>query len=133
MSRKERFERKLRLMVVEDDPGVGYAVSRWLQDHEVRSVLATTTDEAIEMLRDVIFIEATFDGMLVDYSLPDATGVRVIEELRDEFPSMPVAMMTGRDDELIENWTRQWRIPLFKKPLNMELLDGWLAEIRKTA
>jgi len=45
-----------RLLVVDDDPGVGYAVTRWLQDQNIRSVLAASTDEALQMLRDMVFI-----------------------------------------------------------------------------
>jgi DNA-binding response OmpR family regulator len=125
--------RHIRLMVVEDDPGVGYAVSRWLQEHEVRSVLATSTGEAMEMLRDIIFIEAAFDALLVDYNLPDATGVRVIQEFRDEFPTVPVALMTGNDDISLEVWTKARKIPLFKKPLKMDEVSEWIEGIRQTA
>jgi len=120
-------------MIVEDDPGVGYAVSRWLRDKQVRSVLATSTLEALEMLRDVIFIESTFDGVLVDYNLPDATGLRVIQEVRDEFPMVPVALMTGQSDITLELWTKAQRIPVFRKPLKMEEIDHWLEQIRKSA
>jgi len=120
-------------MVVEDDPGVGYAVSRWLQEQEVRSVLATSTSEAMEMLRDIIFIEAAFDALLVDYNLPDSTGVRVIQEFRDEFPTVPVALMTGNQDESLEVWTRERQIPLFRKPLKMDQVSEWIEGIRQTA
>jgi CheY-like chemotaxis protein len=118
--------RCLKLMVVEDDPGVGYAVSRWLQDQSVRSVLATSTHEAMDMLRDVVFIDSAFDGLLVDYNLGDATGVRVIQQFRDEFPKIPVAVMTGSVDISLELWLKTRDIPLFRKPLKMEALQGWV-------
>jgi len=117
-------------MVVEDDPGVGYALSRWLHEHAVRSVLATSTQEAVEMLRDVIFIESAFDALLVDFNLPDDTGVRVIQEFRDEFPSVPVAVMTGNNDTSLEAWMKRREIPLFKKPLKMEEIQSWLEQIK---
>jgi CheY-like chemotaxis protein len=126
-------KKHIRLMVVEDDPGVGYAVSRWLQDQNVRSVLATTTHEAVEMLRDVIFIESTFDGLLVDYNLPDDTGFRVIEEFRDEFPYMPVALMSGSDSNELQAWADRRRIPLFPKPLKLDHLQAWLEALKQTA
>src|SRR6516165_10191765 len=81
--------RSLRMMVVDDDPGVSYAVSRWMQDHNIKSVMATSTHEALDMLRDIAFIDASFDGLLVDYNLPDATGFRIIQEVLDEFPRVP--------------------------------------------
>ncbi len=125
--------RNIRLMVVEDDPGVGYAVSRWLQDQNIRSVLATSTHEAVEMLRDVIFIESTFDGLLVDYNLPDDNGFKVIEEFRDEFPYMPVALMSGSDSPELMQWVKERKIPLFVKPLKLDALQGWLESLKQTA
>ena len=127
------LNRSPRLMIVEDDPGVGYAVSRWLYEQQVRSVVATTTSEAMEMFRDMIYIEATFDGLLVDYNLPDATGLRVIQEVRDEFPSVPVALMTGNNDISLELWSRARKIPLFRKPLKMEEISTWLEGIKAIA
>ena len=122
-----------RLMIVEDDSGVGYAVSRWLNDQQVRTVLATTTDEATQLLRDVVYIESRFDGLLVDYNLPDATGVRVIQQFRDEFPDMPVAVMTGSEDISLELWLKKRSIPLFRKPLQLEALQTWVDSIRQSA
>ena len=120
-------------MVVDDDPGVGYAVTRWLQEQNIRSVLASTTSEALEMLRDMVFIESEFDGLLVDYNLPDATGCRVIEEFMLDFPRTPVALMTGSNDIALELWVRSRHIPLFRKPLNMRDLKNWVEQIRMTA
>jgi len=125
--------RNIRLMVVEDDPGVGYAVSRWLQDQNIRSVLATTTHEAVEMLRDVIFIESTFDGLLVDYNLPDDNGFKVIEEFKEEFPYMPVALMSGSDSPELMQWVKERKIPLFVKPLKLDALQSWLESLKQTA
>jgi len=125
--------RNIRLMVVEDDPGVGYAVSRWLQDQNIRSVLATSTHEAVEMLRDVIFIESTFDGLLVDYNLPDENGFKVIEQFRDEFPYMPVALMSGSDAPHLLEWAKDHKVPLFAKPLKLDALGSWLESLKQIA
>ncbi len=123
-----------RLMVVDDDPGVGYAVTRWLQDQNIRSVLAASTDEALQMLRDMVFIESEFDGLLVDYNLPGATGCRVIEEFQMDFPQVPVALMTGSNDISLEMWVRSKHIPLFRKPLDLRELKNWVDQLcKKTA
>jgi CheY-like chemotaxis protein len=122
-----------RLMVVDDDPGVGYAVTRWLQEQNIRSVLASSTDEALQMLRDIVFIESEFDGLLVDYNLPGATGCRIIEEFQMDFPEVPVALMTGSNDITLEMWVRSRHIPLFRKPLDLRELKNWVDSLRKTA
>ena len=120
-----------RLMVVDDDPGVGYAVTRWLQEQNIRSVLASTCDEALQMLRDIVFIESEFDGLLVDYNLPGATGCRIIEEFQMDFPQVPVALMTGSNDITLEMWVRSRHIPLFRKPLDLRELKEWVDSLRK--
>ena len=125
--------RSARLMVVDDDPGVGYAVTRWLQEQSIRSVLAVSTEEALQMLRDMVFIESEFDGLLVDYNLPGATGCRVIEEFQMDFPRMPVALMTGSNDISLEMWVRSKHIPLFRKPLDLRELKTWVDKLGKTA
>lgn len=122
-----------RLLVVDDDPGVGYAVTRWLQEQNIRSVLAVSTDEALELLRDMVFIESEFDGLLVDYNLPGATGCRVIEQFQMDFPQVPVALMTGANDIALELWVRARAIPLFRKPLDMRELKSWVDGLKKAA
>ncbi len=128
-----KTHKNARLMVVDDDPGVGYAVTRWLQEQSIRSVLAVSTEEALEMLRDMVFIESEFDGLLVDYNLPGATGCRVIEEFQLDFPKMPVALMTGSNDISLEIWVRSKHIPLFRKPLDLRELKNWIDKLGKAA
>ena len=121
------------LMVVEDDPGVGYAVTRWLQSLSVKPILATTTREALELINDVAFIEANLDGLLVDYNLPDATGVRVIQEFVEEFPGIPVAIMTGSNDLSLEMWAQSNKVPIFHKPLHMPDMLTWIEKLKPQA
>ena len=127
---RDTAKRAAKILIVEDDPGVSYAVSRWMQEQNVKSVIAESTQEALDMLRDVVFIEATFDGLLVDYNLPDATGMRVIQEFRDEFPNMPVALMTGNVNIYMELWLRARKIPLFRKPLELVSLQAWVEALK---
>jgi DNA-binding NtrC family response regulator len=126
----KRKPRSLRLFVLEDDPGVSYAVCRWLQDENVQPVLATTVGEAMTMLQDLVFIEAHCDAVLADYQLPDATGLRVIRAFCDSYPGLPVAMMSGSSDLGMELWVKKWNVPLFRKPLKLDELREWLATVR---
>ncbi|HEY3322564.1 MAG TPA: response regulator [Planctomycetota bacterium] len=123
-------ESEPRVMLVEDDPGVSYAILRWLKGQKARAVLATTTGQAMEWLRDMKLIESAFDGVLVDYHLPDATGLRLVQHFHEECPALPVAMMSGSNDICLEVWTTAHGVPLFRKPLVLTELEGWLAAIR---
>lgn len=117
------------VMLVEDDPDIGFLLKRWLENMGFHSLLATSTKEALELVQDVSYIESKLDGLLVDYQLPDATGCRVIQEFVSEFPGVPVAMMTAYDDITLEGWVRSRRIQLFRKPLDMTRLEAWLLSL----
>ena len=114
------------VMIVEDDHDIGFLLKRWFENMGVKTMLATSTREALELVQDVSFIESKLDGLLVDYQLPDATGCRVIQEFVSEFPGVPVAMMTAYDDITLEGWVRAHRIQLFRKPLDLPRLEAWL-------
>ena len=92
-------------------------------------MLATSTKEALELVRDVSYLDSRLNGLLVDYQLPDATGCRVIQEFVSEFPGVPVAMMTAYDDITLEGWVRSRRIELFRKPLDLPRLEAWLKSL----
>lgn len=125
-------KRSLRLLVLEDDAGVGYALGRWLRERHVQPILAATTADAMTMLQDAAFIQVSFDGLLADYNLPDASGMRVIQHFCKEYPALPVALMTGAWDLTLELWTRARHIPLFRKPLQMGEVEDWLQQVGAT-
>jgi signal transduction histidine kinase/CheY-like chemotaxis protein/CHASE3 domain sensor protein len=87
-------QRMHRVLIVEDDPVQREAVRSLLGSHEVETVTAATAAECLILLKD-----QTFDCMVLDLSLPDASGYSLLETLSKEsaysFP--PVIVYTGRD------------------------------------
>jgi CheY-like chemotaxis protein/CHASE3 domain sensor protein len=87
-------QRMHRVLIVEDDPRQREAVSKLLSSHDVATVAAGTAAECLELLR-----AQTFDCMVLDLSLPDASGYSLLETLSQEgaysFP--PVIVYTGRE------------------------------------
>ena len=87
-------QRMHRVLIVEDDPVQREAVRSLLGSHEVETVAAATAAECLALLKD-----QTFDCMVLDLSLPDASGYSLLETLSKEsaysFP--PVIVYTGRD------------------------------------
>src|SRR3984885_2551418 len=87
-------QRMRRVLIVEDDPVQRDAVRRLLGSDEVETVTAATAAECLILLKD-----QTFDCMVLDLSLPDASGYSLLETLSNEsaysFP--PVIVYTGRD------------------------------------
>ena len=87
-------QRMRRVLIVEDDAVQRDAVRRLLGSHEVETVAAATAAECLLLLKN-----QTFDCMVLDLSLPDASGYSLLETLSQEgaysFP--PVIVYTGRD------------------------------------
>jgi signal transduction histidine kinase/CheY-like chemotaxis protein/CHASE3 domain sensor protein len=87
-------QRMHRVLIVEDNEAQREAVARLLTSHDVETVTAGTAAECLERLK-----EQTFDCMVLDLSLPDASGYSLLETLSQEsayaFP--PVIVYTGRE------------------------------------
>ncbi|WP_429277496.1 response regulator [Novosphingobium gossypii] len=83
-----------RVLIVEDDAVQRDAVTRLLATGDVEAVGVASAAECLEALR-----EATFDCMVLDLNLPDASGFSLLETLSKEgayaFP--PVIVYTGHD------------------------------------
>ncbi len=82
-----------RILIVEDNAVQRDALSKLLSSHDVETVGAGTAAECIALLK-----EHTFDCMVLDLSLPDASGFALLETLSEagahSFP--PVIVYTGR-------------------------------------
>jgi CheY-like chemotaxis protein len=87
-------QRMRRVLVVEDDTVQLESVQRLLGTHDVETVGAGTAAECLSLLKG-----ATFDCMVLDLSLPDASGYSLLETLsrEDAYSFPPVIVYTGRE------------------------------------
>jgi CheY-like chemotaxis protein len=87
-------QRLHRVLIVEDDEVQRAAVGKLLTSHDVETVAAGTAAECLELLK-----QQTFDCMVLDLSLPDASGYSLLETLsrEDAYSFPPVIVYTGRD------------------------------------
>ena len=90
---KERFSRIRRLLVVEDDTVQREAVIQLLSGQDVEIVGVETVAEALRQLA-----AGTFDCVVTDLSLPDASGYDLLERMASDesYPFPPVIVYTGR-------------------------------------
>ncbi len=81
----------MRVLLVEDDAAVAETVRRGLVVDGHDADLAPDGRTARTLAG-----ENTYDAILLDLNLPDASGFDLIGELRKTSPSVPVLMVTGR-------------------------------------
>jgi CheY-like chemotaxis protein/CHASE3 domain sensor protein len=82
-----------RVLVVEDDPRQRESIRRLLGSGEVQITDAETAQQALRELS-----AATFDCVVLDFHLPDATGYELLEKMAQsaEVSFPPVIVYTGR-------------------------------------
>jgi two-component system, response regulator PdtaR len=68
------------------------------------------------------------DAAIVDYRLPDGTGVDVAERLATRDPATSILFLSGHADELADKLTGQLAgVPRLTKPVDPERLLTWLS------
>ena len=82
----------MRLLIVEDDPGIAASLCDGLQRHGF-DVHHTTSG------REAVGLAAEFDLVLLDLGLPDVDGTDVCREIRAH-TTVPIIVITARGDEI---------------------------------
>jgi DNA-binding response OmpR family regulator len=82
-----------RILVVEDDEGIGAGLVRALAAAGYTTTLARTAAEARELEA------AAVELVLLDLGLPDGDGLDLCRHLRRQRPTMPILILTARDTE----------------------------------
>lgn len=82
----------LSFLVVEDEASVRRLLSRWLSSHgQVESVGTVAAGRLSLRAR-------TYDALVVDVSLPDGSGLELIELAHERSPGIPALVLTGSTD-----------------------------------
>jgi len=86
------------LLLVEDNPGDADLVADLLADAipPLEVIHVQQIRDALDRLR-----ERSFDAILLDLSLPDATGLNGLRHIRTAAPEVPVVMLTGSADHAL--------------------------------
>ena len=83
----------VKILIVEDDSTFAQIIEGFLLKKGFTVVLAPTTKQSFKIL-----LEDKFDLLLVDYRLPDGTGLDVLSFSRDQGLAIPTIIMTSFND-----------------------------------
>ncbi len=84
------MQRHLNVLVIEDDPDGRRSVTDALELSGCEVTAVETGTAGLTCLR-----EATFDVLLSDVRLPDMDGLKVLAQARQDYPKLPVLLMTA--------------------------------------
>ena len=95
------MDRKLRILLAEDNPGDVFLVKRALDFHHIRYdlKLATNGEEAISLVHRAESGDVAFDLMLVDLNLPRYDGGQIVSVVRSssQLGRTPIIILTSSD------------------------------------
>jgi DNA-binding NtrC family response regulator len=92
MAAERRIDEKMQatLLLVEDEESLRFSLGRFLHARGYTVLAAESSGRARERLA-----AARPDAAIVDYSLPDGTGLELLRQLKRLDPEMPVLLLTG--------------------------------------
>ncbi len=80
-----------RLLIIEDDESLSNTMQDWFKAQNMEPEAVTTAREGMEKLTFY-----SYDVVIVDWGLPDSTGIALLKEYRGKGGITPVLMLTGR-------------------------------------
>ncbi len=82
-----------RILISEDEPRIASFIQKGLK---ANGFTVSIAKNAVETLNLVLGSE--FDLLILDLGLPDKDGLQVLEELRGQGATLPIIILTARDD-----------------------------------
>lgn len=116
----------MNILLVDDEEDIHWSVGEFLTDfgHEVTS--AKDGREALRILDGNSNIELVFS----DIRMPGLDGIKLLQNIQLQFPSIPVILMTGHGDENIAMEALQnGAYDYLKKPVKLKELLSYIKRI----
>ena len=114
-----------RVLVVDDEELTRQTITRMLEAGGFTVVTAANGAEALEYLSKR---SADVDIVLSDVTMPEMNGIDLSYHIRDRYPRMPVAIVSGDVSDLEKSIIGRADVPFIKKPFHAESLYSAVRE-----
>jgi PAS domain S-box-containing protein len=91
--------RPMRILMIEDNPGDARLLREYLAEAGPDRFVILQTDRLAGGL--VYLSQPGIDVVLLDLTLPDSDGVETLNRLQAHAASVPIVVLTGRDDDAV--------------------------------
>jgi signal transduction histidine kinase len=114
-----------RILVVDDDPDIRQLLMDRLSGYGYRVETAADGRQALRRLE-----QASYDGIILDISMPELDGLEVLQQLRKSCPRLPVVMVTAsglkeRAVQALAMGAQDYVLKPFDAPHLKEVIDRW--------
>ena len=109
-----------KLLVVDDENDILEVAKSYFKKRGVEVFVADNGNEALRIIGD-----ESPNLVLLDYNLPDMSGIEVLKKVREELKSdIKIIMLTGMDEDMVTKETESFGVlSCIHKPLVLEDLE----------
>jgi len=116
--REKSIDSPMHILVVDDEAPVREVLRDALSKSGYRMSMAADGPEALELLK-----EKKFHMLMADVSMPQMTGIELLEIASKMHPDMPIVMITGYGDvEMAKECLQKGASDFIAKPVNIREL-----------
>ncbi|MDP6037366.1 MAG: response regulator [Candidatus Latescibacteria bacterium] len=113
------------ILLVDDDDALRHTLGRFLTGRGHCVVMASEGDMALHLMQT-----SPPDLLLCDIQMPGMDGITLLQTVRQQFPNLPVILMTGaRDIDFAIKALRGGATDFLKKPVQLQELQACLEKI----
>src|ERR1700674_5930591 len=106
------------VLVVDDDSAMCRILHRMLSDEQYKVQTSQSVANALEAIE-----QKPFDVYLMDYKLPDGSGLDVAERVRSKWGATPIILISGYDPSAVALRAEKLGISEFlEKPFSREII-----------
>ena len=106
------------VLVVDDDIAICWILRQWLAQKQYKVHTSESVAEAFATIE-----QKPFDVYMMDYKLPDGTGVDVAERIRSKGSEAPIILMSGCGQSAASFRAEKLRIfDFLEKPFSQEII-----------
>lgn len=116
------------IMLVDDDPHIIKALTEHINWPSLGLSIAGTAANGVDALE--LFQRVHPDLVMTDVYLPGMTGLEVTQELRRDYPHLPIIILSGYDEFENARAAMRWGVNHFLlKPAEVEEIESVLREV----
>ncbi|MCD8554949.1 response regulator [Seleniivibrio sp.] len=107
------MEKQGTILIVDDEQNILNSMRRLFMNHDIEVLTANSSQQAVELLAS-----NKVDFFLCDYRMPDINGIQLLESVKDTYPDMFRAVISGyaEPDAMTYAIGKGTAMAYFKKP-----------------
>jgi DNA-binding NtrC family response regulator len=105
------------VLVVDDDKAICRIVQFMLSDKQYQVQISQSVADAYRAIE-----EKPFDAYLLDYKLPDGSGLDVAERIRSKGSTAPIILISGYDASAVASRAEKFYAFFLQKPFSREMI-----------